>query len=88
MTSSDTLPPPPTEGVDKGDLVRDDLLPSGENTILDVSITRPLVDTAASKYEAKKGMDYDAVSGTKGVDFGVVLPGDFSDARRTVDRNP
>ena len=38
------------KGVDKGDLVRDDLLPSGKNTILDVSITRPLVDTAASKY--------------------------------------
>ena len=38
-------------GVDKGDLVRDDLLPSGKNTILDVSITRPLVDTAASKYD-------------------------------------
>jgi hypothetical protein len=76
------------KGVDKGDLVRDDLLPSGKNTILDVSITRPLVDTAASKYEAKKGMDYDAVIGTKGVDFGVVLPGDFNDARRTVDRNP
>ena len=74
--------------MDKGDLVRDDLLPSGKNTILDVSITRPLVDTAASKYEAKKDMDYDAVIGTKGVDFGVVLPGDFSDARRTVDRNP
>ena len=40
------------KGVAKGDLVRDDLLPSGKNTILDVSITRPLVDTAASKYEA------------------------------------
>ena len=33
-------------------------------------------------------MDYDAVIGAKGVDFGVVLPGDFNDARRTVDRNP
>ena len=52
------------KGVDKGDLVCDNLLPSGKNTILDVGITCPLVDTAASKYEAKKDMDYDAVIGT------------------------
>ena len=33
------------KGVDKGDLVRDNLLPSGKN---DAGITCPLVDTAAS----------------------------------------
>ena len=57
----------------KGDLVCDDLLPSGKSTILDVGITYPLIDTnvnnksteergyAANKYGDKKNKDYNEI---------------------------